>query len=886
MKMTRRSAIGAMAGAIPAASATQGASSGEVVSLGWLDGTPPLITSGVSWGVPWPRGAVSKERTLTLTSAGGRRLPLQNWTLAYWPDGSLKWTGFATVAGPEATGPLRLVPGNPLAAAGGPEVSVRENSDIVDVDTGRLRTRIPRKGALVIDSMSIDGRVVALEGRLVCVLQDGPDGELEDTRHRDRYSSMVRRVTVEQSGPVRAVVKIEGVHKANEGDRECLPFVVRLYFYAGELAVRLIHTFIFDGDDQKDFIRGLGLLFSVPMREELQNRHVRFSGEGSGLWGEPVLLIQRAQEADQVAGRRVPGREALDKQIQTLMDDWVVWDSFKLVQSSADGFTIQKRTNAQSCWLDAASGKRASGLVFAGDVSGGLAVCVKNFWESCPASLEVRNASGETAELRVWLWSPDSPAMDLRHYDTKPHHLPANYADEQPGFSTPHGVARTSELMLFPSTEVPSRPDTVKQAQITRQPPLIVASPQYLHSAGVFGIWSLPDRSTPFKRAVEDQLNRALALYQKEIEQRHWYGFWNFGDVMHAYDIQRHTWRYDTGGYAWDNTELASDLWLWYSYIRTGRADVFRMAEAMCRHTSEVDVYHLGRFARLGSRHNVRHWGCGAKELRISQAFSRRFHYYVTTDERTGDIMREVVDADFTLLDLDPMRLASPPKPEEKKYPARIRGGPDWFAVAGNWMTEWERTGNTRYRDKILVGLDCISKFRYGLLSGPNCMFGYDPKTGMLYTLVTDPFGIYNLTTIQGGAQVVFELNQLIDHPAWQRIWLQYCRLERAPKEVVTKDGVTWSEGSDGSYAGPGRLAAYAYMRTKNPALLKAALRESLGNANRRLDRAYVTGRVDGPDVLNPIDEAPGISTNSVAQSCLTAIEVLALCADGLPEAI
>ena len=101
-------------------------------------------------------------------------------------------------------------------------------------------------------------------------------------------------------------------------------------------------------------------------------------------------------------------------------------------------------------------------------------------------------------------------------------------------------------------------------------------------------------------------------------------------------------------------------MWLWYSFLRTGRADIFRMAEAMTRHTGEVDVYHLGRFAGLGSRHNVRHWGCGAKEARISQAAYRRFLYYLTTDERAGDLMREVADADFKTLDFDPMRLASP----------------------------------------------------------------------------------------------------------------------------------------------------------------------------------------------------------------------------------
>jgi hypothetical protein len=67
-----------------------------------------------------------------------------------------------------------------------------------------------------------------------------------------------------------------------------LPFVVRLYFYAGEESIRMVHSITFDGDESQDFIRGLGIVFGVPMREQVHNRHVRFSGEGEGLWAEPV----------------------------------------------------------------------------------------------------------------------------------------------------------------------------------------------------------------------------------------------------------------------------------------------------------------------------------------------------------------------------------------------------------------------------------------------------------------------------------------------------------------------------------------------------------------------------------------------------------------------
>jgi hypothetical protein len=855
MKITRRSAIGILA-STAAAMEQQSPQSDGSVTIGWLGGSGPGTEVGVSWGVPWARGTVSWTQTFALTANDGKPLPLQQWPLAYWPDGSIKFTGFATVTG--AAGPFRLAPGTP--AAGSLKVTAPEGGPI-EIDTGKLRCRV---GSSLIDSMTIDERVVARDGRLVCVLDSGAE-----------FTSEIRAITLEDAGTVRVSVKIEGFHK--NATREWLPFVVRLYFYSGLESVRLVHTIIFDGDQGKDFIKGLGLAFAVPMREQAHNRHVRFSGEGGGLWSEPVQPLSGRGQLDgnpypnQLAGKRIADKETFNARGQKLIADWAVWDDFKLAQTTADGFTIQKRTNPQSCWLDAIAARRSSGLVFAGDVSGGLAVGVKNFWQSYPASLEVRNATAAAAELRVWLWSPEAPAMDLRHYDTRAHGLDSSYEDVQPGFSTPHGVARTSEMTLFPAGRVPAKAETAMHARLAQEPPLLVAPPEHVHAAKVFGIWSLPDRSTGPKKALEDQLDAAFEFYRKEVEQRHWYGFWNYGDVMHQHDGARHEWSYDIGGFAWDNSELGTDMWLWYTFLRTGRADAFRMAEAMTRHTGEVDTYHLGRFAMLGSRHNVRHWGCGAKEARISQAAYRRFHYYTTTDERTGDLMRAVVNADYKATEIDPMRLASPlTKPIP--YPGRVRGGPDWLAFAGNWMTEWERAGDTQWRDKIVAGMDSIAAMPFGFLTGPDQLYGYDPKTGKLYAL-EEQVGTYNLATIMGGGEVVFELNTLIDHAGWRKAWDQYCRLHTARRDVIERDKTTGTEGSDGQYARPGRLSGYLYTLTKNAAYAKKAW------SGVRVPRmAGVQWK--GPDVVTPIEDVMALSTNSVAQGCLEAIEVLEMCGD------
>jgi hypothetical protein len=872
----------------------------EELVVNWLDKTAPGVGTGVSFGVPWPKGAVKKGQALTLTAGDGRALPVQTWPLAYWPDGSLKWSGVATVAGADLVGPFKLKTAESATTEG--TVRVRKSDTTVEIDTGKLRCRVALWGTNLIESMWVDGREVARHGKLVCILQDGPDGAPEASAKRERFVSKVTKVTVEQSGPVRAVLKIDGAHKAVAGSREWLPFSVRLYFYAGQEAVRMVHTIVYDGDEQKDFVRGLGLEFGVPLREEIQNRHVRFSGEDDGLWGEPIQpMVGRGGRfvtnptgggdvyPDQLAGKRVANRTQLNERGQSLLADWAVWDSFKLVQANADGFSIVKRTNPQSAWIPSGAGRRASGLVFVGDVSGGLGVSVKNFWQSHPASLEVANASSGEASLRVWFWSPEADAMDMRHYDTRAHGLDAVYEDVQPGLSTPLGVARTSELTLWPSGAVPVRMETAKMARAGAQPPLLVCTPEYLHSVRALGLWSLPDKSTPFKKAVEDGLESTLAYYQKQVDVQHWYGFWDFGDFMHSFDAQRHVWNYDLGGMAWDNTELGTDMWLWQSFLRTGRADLFRLAEAMTRHTSEVDCYHLGPLAGLGSRHNVRHWGCGAKEARISQAGMRRYHYYLTTDERTGDIMREVLNVDYRAVEFDPMRLAQPITEAEKKYPARIRVGPDWLAFVGNWMTEWERTGDTKWRDKIVAGVESLQAMPYWMKSGKNLVYGYDPKTGKLYQVSSD-IGSYNLSTIQGGAQVVFELNEFFDHPGWQKMWLQYCRIGGAPADVLKKDQETGNEGADGRYLGEQggqsqgtpRLAAYAYYKTKNPAFAKAATASLLrfGGGGVR------TQRIEGPLAINAFDEAARVGTNGAAQSGLTAIEILELCKDALPTEV
>lgn len=878
--VTRRAALSsvvALGGVGPARAALRPRVAAPV-ELSWLGDASPTAPGAAVWGVPWPHGALSPKILLKAIAADGSQLPLQTWPLAYWPDGSIKFSGHAVV-GAAGQG-FRVEQGKPAAPQS--PLTVKEEAETIEVRAGAMVCRFARGGATLIHSIAMQGRETARGGRLVCLSQTTPPDSLAG-RDVQTFDGLIERATVEQRGPVRAVVRFEGRHRG--GGRDWVPFTVRVAVDTdGRLT--LTHSFVFDGDANSDFICGLGVRFDVPFSDELHNRHVRFAGEGDGLWGEAVRNLPGWQPgkfslADrfpaQLRGDRVPTLAEMDTKTRAQLETVPAWDGFRLFQSSSDAFSLEKRTGAHSSWLRAGHGGRASGLVYVGGVSGGLACGVRDFWQRHPTGLEIQGASGEAATVTLWFWSPQAGAMDLRHYSDRAHGLEIQYEDFEPGHSTPLGVARTNQVFLWPLGASPRRETLAAMAAATREPALPICKPDYYQSCGVFGVWSPVDRSTPARAQLEAELDRLLAFYRDEIDQRRWYGFWDHGDVMHGYDADRHVWRYDVGGFAWANSELVPDLWLWTSFLRSGRADVFRMAEAMTRHTGEVDVHHLGPFKGLGSRHNVSHWGDSAKELRISQALLRRPYYYLTADERTGDLMTAQAESDKTLLSINPVRKVVP----ATAHPTQARTGPDWLAMAGNWMTAWERTGDRRWRDRIVRGFESIAGAPHGMFSGP--AFGYDPATGQLEDLGRAFGSSYHLVTIMGGAEAAFELDGLIDHPAWRRTWLQFCAYYNAPQAM--RQAALGPNAIDRYFAYPAwhaRLTAWAASRLGDPKLAARAWHEVL-TEGRETARLPARTRIAGPQTLNPVEEITGVATNNVSQWSLNVIELLALVGDALP---
>jgi hypothetical protein len=564
------------------------------------------------------------------------------------------------------------------------------------------------------------------------------------------------------------------------------------------------------------------------------------------------------------------------------------WGDFRLRQPNSDGFSIVKRTKPGCGWIDVDTAGRAPGLGYVGGPSGGVAFGMHDFWQRCPVGLDVSDAASDTARFIVWYHAPDAPAMDLRFYhdvmgmesfEAQNLGLDVTYEDYEPGWGDASGIARTTEFRIWALPATPPRDRLAEMGQGLATPPRLVANVARVHAAGLFGPWSPIAVGGPLRGKIEARAKQELDFYIGQVDQRRWYGFWNYGDVMHSYDNDRHVWRYDIGGFAWDNSELSTDLWLWYSYLRTGRADLFRMAEAMTRHTGEVDVYHAGPWAGLGTRHGVQHWSDSSKQPRVSNAAYRRIYYYLTGDERVGYLMRALVHSDRALQKVDigrkvadrapeslpPGGIAAVTKPQGlPEGVIQLQFGTSWGSLVAAWFTEWERTGERHWRDRIIAGMDSIAALpRQWWAGGAN----FDLATGR-FVSGGDQISVSHLNAVFGVVEIMAEVLPLVDVPRYRSAWIDYCAWYNAPVADWKRRFGEPPRGHNLRQA-HSRLTAYAAHALGDAALARRAWAE--------FHEGELPDTLSASAAANGQVEIPGLSTNSAAQWGLAAIQILTL---------
>lgn len=845
-------------------------------------------TGYTTWGCYWKKDEVKKTDSFKgVNLESNESIKMQTRITAYWPDGSVKWT--AHTANASGLGKeIEVVKSDSEEKLDG--LKIEETEEKITISDKEQSILIDKNKETLFEKVVLNNKTIFEKATPVLQLEHPVEVNGDAGKVVTKYRGKIRSVTLEERGPLQVIVKYEGIH-VSKNKEEKFPFVIRMTVGKGVSEIKFTHTFLYDGDENKDFLKGLGIEFKTKVSGPMYNRHVKFMNE-HGMYHEASvgLLSWRPRVPAGIYDRQMAGEklELIGTDLETVnkvLKDTPYWDTFDLCQDSATHYLIKKKLAGDDlCYIEAQHGVRTNGGASFGSEEGSVIMSIRDFWEKYPSGYEIKNMSAEVVTATMWFYSPQTGSYDFRHYARRGYNQVCYEGYDYKG-ADPVGIACTNECSLVYTEKMIPEDDTIVAfCNNVNKPALYVGTPEFYHSMGAFGYWSLPSKNTKMEEWLEQQLERAFDFYSKEVEQRGWYGMFNYGDFMHSYDSVRHQWKYDTGGYAWDNTELVPTLWLWLYFLRTGREDVFTLAEKLCRHASEVDVYHFGKYKGLGSRHNVRHWGCPCKEARIAMAGHHRYLYYFTGDRRLEDIFDELKDNEMSFLNKDP--LGDFFKKEDMVYPSHARSGPDWSSLTSNWMMQWERKNDTAYRDKINVGLSDIKAAPLKLSSGPD--FEFDPKTVHLRYIGERTTGGVHLQICMGAPQIWMELADLLEDEEFKKMIADYGRLYYLPHDMQMEEtkGIIGKREFSLPFFSAG-MGAYGAKYLKDDWLAKRTWEILLGALLHDYNSdGFISVLTPKEGNRAELVEIPWITTNFTAQWCLNVIVVLEFIKSALPETI
>ena len=568
----------------------------------------------VTRGVPLPDGAIGDPGQLALFDAGGSSIPAQLRPLARWPDGSIKWVllDFGADVADRECSVYNLAEHSGGTAATDEAIEVTEADDTVRVCTGPLSFTVSRKAAGLFEQVQLGRRrggtfepVVDLAGdtgaEFWARIREGEAGGGTQRRIygmgsecRASLAPDAWSVEVEETGPLRTVLTCRGALEQfapmhhYTGYRP-LQFVLRIHAYAGQPFVRLLYTVVFHLNPRETQVEELGL--KLPM------------GAGEGFVG-------RVAARPEVAVDLGPGGELLLAQQED--------NHYRLFETTGGARRVSE-------------GERTEGWLTRESDAGGLGVAMRHMAEQHPTALRA-NAGGGIDAL-VW-HHPEGRLLSLARYSEEVawHEGEGVYADGT-------GTAKTSELFVtwFP----PGGSDTaVDDLRRLLSPPHAAVDPAHHARCEVTGGFAPATGAFPHS---DRMLSGFVEWLDRQIQLGRWYGFFDFGDALVAWEEATGDWRF-RGRWGWCNSEWDPRHGVWIEYLRTGDRRIFDLGEAMTRHSVDVDTCHWHGYRPyfVGGcfRHSVDHFG---DEPCASHTFIDNWvdHYYLTGDLRTLQVLRE-----------------------------------------------------------------------------------------------------------------------------------------------------------------------------------------------------------------------------------------------------
>ena len=366
------------------------------------------VASGyVTFGSYWEKGILVIPNfkndgmdSFVLQNENKESIPVQSRITAWWPDGSIKWvahTADASKMGQEAALTAQIKLGE-VSEETAELVSmiIRRDDNWLYIDNGVLSLKVPtgkNKADTLAEDIFLNGKLRVKKASPVLYLEEQGnenstnfdlDGQTKVTR---AYKAAITVVTIEEDGPLALTIKAEGSYQHQNQNK--MKFCIRMYINKDSSDIRFVHTFFFDGDEQTDFLKGLGIRFDTVLEGRPYEHHIRFAGELP--FKEAAILLNSSYPRLQpsVLKKQLDGKTwgyPADSDVEKAAADLPVWNRYFLYQDSADHYRIGKQTKPQCCVLSAAEGRRAHGAMeVCGEDGGILLFGIRDFWQKYPS---------------------------------------------------------------------------------------------------------------------------------------------------------------------------------------------------------------------------------------------------------------------------------------------------------------------------------------------------------------------------------------------------------------------------------------------------------------------------------------------------------------------
>ena len=488
----------------------------------------------VTFGVPLPVDETHSTDGWSLIDLAGVRHPVQTRVLERWPGGSIRWALVdAQVSTPEKADAELFVDTTPSAEAlssAGLVVSERTGGIIVDSHAARFTINVG--GSAPFDDVVVDGSP-AIDPRSSGLHVVDSDGSPCAVR--------ITAVAVEESGPLRAVVKLTG--EVRRDTSSILRVTVRVHFFAGLATTRLFVTLtnpkpathpggFWDlGDTNSALIKDVSLAFKTAGNGT--STLITASCERDAPWNPTSGSWELYQDSSGGENWRSTNHLNRNREIPVRFRGYRVRDS------------EHESTGLRSTPIASVAGGRST-----------LSMAVPQFWENFPKALRYQDGT-----LTVGLF----PGQFSDAHEIQP--------GEQKTFECAVGFSR----------------DTVTTAPLAwcRAPLVVCTDPASTIASG----------AVPFLEhfgdehaAIVDTAVSGPARFELKREVIDQYGWRHFGEIYGDHEGVKHTG--PTPLVSHYNNQYDPVAGFACQFLKTGDLRWWRMMTELAAHVIDIDVYH------------------------------------------------------------------------------------------------------------------------------------------------------------------------------------------------------------------------------------------------------------------------------------------------------